>query len=416
MRKRKPRKKTAFPVGLVTLAAVALFAFAAGEAWLLLNSDSGRLRLARYLSFGDPARVTLIIGRQVHQGLAAFGVPPDSIHDLGPASAAAGASARTSARGADDAGAESAAVRPLVRWRVGLSTDQSLLQANYAVSHYVEAGGGVVLSGREAEGRGGETTVILRIGLPERATHEITLVRGLPGKETGARTRAKLALVLYGFGDDPAHAAAVFGLPVPFAVALAPGAPWSGELFRAARHASREVVLHLPLEPINYPQVTPGPGTVLVTMRPAEITGLTRRYIDQAGPVAAVANHMGSLATQDMTVMSAVYRELKRRHLTFIHLSPVAGAVCRPLAAQLGVMYEEPGAVLDDETRRSDAKALDQRWDSVLAEARARGTLIVWLRASPLMRGWLARATAPLRLQGVDLVPLSSLLKRPAAL
>ena len=414
MRKRKPRKKPAFPVGLVTLAAVALVAFAAGEAWLLLNSDSGRLKLARYLSFGDPARVTLIIGRQAHQGLAAFGVSPDSIHDLAPG--APESVARTAARGADDAGAESAAGRPLVRWRVGLTSDQSLLQANYAVSHFIEAGGGVVLSGRETEGRGGETTVILRVGLPERATHQITLMRSSPAAVAGVRPTARLALVLYGFGDDPAQAAAVFALPVPFAVALAPGFPRSGDLFRAARHASREVVLHLPLEPINYPQVTPGPGAVLVTMKPAEITGLTRRYIDQAGPVAAVANHMGSLATQDMTVMSAVYRELKRRHLPFIHLSPVAGAVCRPLAAQLGVMYEEPGAVLDGETRRPDAKALDQRWDSVLAEARARGSLIVWLRSSPLARGWLVRAADPARLQGIDLVPLSSLLKRPAAL
>lgn len=414
MPKRKPRKKAAFPAGLVTLTAIALIAFAAGEAWLLLNSDSGRLKLARYLGFGDPARVTLIMGRQVHHGLAALGVPPDSIRDLPPR--ARESSARGESRGPDETPAEPGADRPTVRWRVGLGPDQSLMQANYAVSHFVEAAGGVVLSGRESQGRAGETLVTLRVGLPDRATHEITLVRGARAVEAGARPPARLALVLYAFGDDPPHAAAMFGVPVPFAVALAPGAPWSGTLFRAARAGSREVVLHLPLEPINYPQVTPGPGTVLVTMKPAEITGLTRRYIDQAGPVAAVANHMGSLATQDMTVMSAVYRELKRRHLPFIHLSPAAGAVCRPLAAQLGVMYEEPDAVIDGETRRPDARALDMRWDAVLAEARARGTLIVWLRASPLVRGWLARATDPGRLQGVDLVPLSSLLRRPVEL
>jgi polysaccharide deacetylase 2 family uncharacterized protein YibQ len=414
MPKRKPRKKAALPAGLVTLVLVALFAFAAGEAWLLLNSDSGRLKLARYFGLGDPARVTLIIGRQVHHGLAAFGVPPDSIHDLAPA--APESSAPGTPRGSEGAGAGGATGRPVVRWRVGLDADQSLFQANYAISHFIEAGGGVVLSGRETQVRPGGTAVTLRVGLPGRATHEITLVRRARVADAEERPPARLALVLYGFGDDPARAAAVFGVPVPFAVALAPGAPWSGSLFRAARRVSREVVLHLPLEPINYPQVTPGPGTVLVTMKPGEITGLTRRYIDQAGPVAAVANHMGSLATQDMTVMSAVYRELKRRHLPFIHLAPAAGAVCRPLAAQLGVMYEEPDAVLDGETRGPDVKALDRRWDAVLAEARARGSLMVWLRASPLARDWLTRATDPRRLQGVDLVPLSSLLRRPAEL
>jgi len=414
MPKRKPKKSSPFPAGLVTLAVVALVAFAAGEAWLLLNSDSGRLKLARYFGLGDPARITLVLGRQVHRGLAAFGVPPDSIHDLG--AAARDSSPPGTPGGPQMSGAPGALARPLVRWRVGLEAGQSLFQANYAVSHFVEAAGGVVLSGRESQGRAGETFVTLRLGLPDRATHEITLVRRARASDAAEHPPARLALVLYGFGDDPAHAAAVFDVAAPFAVALAPGAPWSGGLFRAARRASREIVLHLPLEPINYPQVTPGPGTVLVTMKPGEITGLTRCYIDQAGPVAAVANHMGSLATQDMTVMSAVYRELKRRHLPFIHLQPAAGAVCRSLAAQLGVMYEEPDAVLDGETRGTDAKALDRRWDAVLAEARARGSLIVWLRASPLARAWLARATDPRRLGGVDLVPLSSLLRRPTEL
>ena len=241
-------------------------------------------------------------------------------------------------------------------------------------------------------------------------------MRRARAQDAAARPPARVALVLYGFGDDPAHAAAVFDVAVPFAVALAPGAPWSGGLFRAARRASREIVLHLPLEPINYPQVTPGPGTVLVTMKPGEITGLTRRYIDQAGPVAAVANHMGSLATQDMTVMAAVYQELKRQRLPFLHVAPAAGAVCKPLAADLGVSYAEPAAVLDAEARGDRPQALDRRWSQVLKEAARRSQTVVMLRASPLVRRWLPGAIASRRLGGVSLVPLSSVLRRPAAL
>src|SRR6266850_2038396 len=110
MPKRKPKKSSPFPAGLVTLAVVALVAFAAGEAWLLLNSDSGRLKLARYFGLGDPARITLVLGRQVHRGLAAFGVPPDSIHDLGAA--------------ARDSSPPGALARPHVRWRVGIEAGQ----------------------------------------------------------------------------------------------------------------------------------------------------------------------------------------------------------------------------------------------------------------------------------------------------
>ncbi len=371
MPRRKPKSGSAG--ALVTLVVVALLAFAGGEAYLLLTSDSGHLKLARYLGLGDPARVTLIIGRQVRRGLAALEVASDSVHVLGAAPA------RRAGRGPGKAGPGRAAVR----WRVGLTPDQSPLKVNYAITHFVEQAGGTVLSGRETAGRGGEVVVTIVVGLPERPTHEIELVRAPEQEKPGGKAPGRIALVLYGFADDPQQAEAAFALPV---------------------------------EPINYPQVSPGPGAVLVTMKPAEITGLTRRYLDQAEPVAAVANDMGSLATQDMTVMTAVYRELKRRHLTFIHLSPVAGAVCRPLAAELGVMYDEPDAVLDAETREPDARALDRRWEGVLAQAREHDRMIVWLRATPRACGWLPGAAAARRLQGVDLVPLSSLLARPSEL
>ena len=407
MPKRKPRKQAGFPAALVVLAGVAVLAFAAGEAWLLLSTDAGQLKLARYGIVSDPARVTLLVGRQVRHGLIAYGVPADSIHELAPGPW----------RPSGDSAARAAPARTVARWRVGLDAEQSPLQANYAVSHFVEMAGGAVLSGRETPGRrGGEILVSLVVGLPDRPTHAITIVRAASAGEDAERPRARIALVLYGLGDDEAGARAMMAIPVPFAVALVPGSPTSGALFRAARAANREIVLHLPLEPINYPQVNPGPGTVLVTMKPAEITGLTRRYLDQAGTVAAVANHMGSLATQDMTVMSAVFRELKRRRLPFIHLSPVAGAVCRPLAAQEGVQYEEPDVLLDAEMRGPDLRPLDRRWEEVLERARTHGPLVVWMRAGPVVPGWLPRAAEARRLKGVDLVPLSSLLRRPAEL
>ena len=227
---------------------------------------------------------------------------------------------------------------------------------------------------------------------------------------------ARLALVLYGFGDDVEATRATFDLRVPFAVAIVAGTKHSPALFRAARETERERVLHLPLEPVNYPQVNPGPGTITVTMRPAQITGLVRRYLDQAGGAVAVANHMGSLATQDMAVMTAVYRELKRQKLPFIHVTPAAGAVCKSLASDQGVLYDEPDAVIDHETRGDDRAALDKRWREVLAEARERGRMTVWIRATPLTRSWLSGATTTKRLDGVSLVPLSSVMRRPAAI
>ncbi|MBI5710287.1 MAG: divergent polysaccharide deacetylase family protein [Candidatus Eisenbacteria bacterium] len=389
---RSRRRTSAWPRGLLALAAVAFVILAGAEAYRLASTGAGRIALAR-LGLGDPAKVTRDIGQHIRAGLVAAGVPRDSLREsvteAGPAA---------------------------LRWRVGLKPDASLIQANYAVTRRVEEAGARVLSGRESTGPHGESIVTLLIGLPKRPTHEIVLTRGARRGDDAVKPAARLALVLFGFGEDAARARAFMALHAPFAVAIVPGAKSSAELFRAAHAAGREVVLHLPLEPVNYPQVNPGPGTLLVTMPPTRISGIVKRWLDQAGPVIAAANHMGSLATQDMTVMSAVYRELKRRHVPFVHVRPAAGAVCRSLAADMGVVYEEPGAVLDAEARGKDAKALERRWGEILRQARARGRLEVWVRATPLTREWLPRATTPKKLEGVDLAPLSGVMRRPAEL
>jgi polysaccharide deacetylase 2 family uncharacterized protein YibQ len=380
---------------LLWIGAAALVLFAAGEAFVLARTDSGRLTLAS-LGLGSPARVVQIVGRNARHGLATAGVAPDSVRES------------VIARPGDG---------PRVRWRVGLREDASLTQTNYAVSHAVESAGGRVFSGRERWGDGGQLIVTLVVGHGAHPTHEISLVRAPPAPaEQAGPEPARLALVLFGFGDDAEFARGMFGLPVPFAAAIVAGTKHSPGLFRGARDRDRECVLHLPLEPVNYPQVNPGPGTITVTMRPAQITGLVRRYLDQSGDVVAVANHMGSLATQDMAVMTAVYRELKRQKLHFIHVTPAAGAVCKSLSSDQGVLYDEPGAVIDFEARGDDRQALDKRWRAVLAEARERGRMTVWIRATPLTRAWLVGATTPKKLDGVSLVPLSSVLRRPAAL
>jgi polysaccharide deacetylase 2 family uncharacterized protein YibQ len=389
---KKRRRSPALPRTFIVLAVTALLLVLGGEAWRLACSDQGRVVLGRW-GLGDRERLVTLFAREIRDGLAAAGVPADSVHE-------------SAFRGGPEA----------LRWRVGLRPEASLFQANYAVSHRVEELGGVVLRGRETVGARGETRLTLLLGLPKHGLHEVLLVRGVRPDEPAERPAPRLALVLFGFGDDLDEARRVFDLPVPFAVALAPDTKASGAMFRAAHEQGREVVLHIPLEPVNYPQLNPGPGTLLVTLKPDRATGTMRRWLDQSGQVVAVANHMGSLATQDMTLMGAVYRELKRRHLPFIHLQPAAGAVCRSLAADMGVMYDEPDAVLDTEARATTAKALDRRWGEILEQARTHARTAVWVRVTPLTREWLRRATTAKRLDGVDLAPLSGVIRRPAVL
>jgi polysaccharide deacetylase 2 family uncharacterized protein YibQ len=375
---------------IAALFGAAVVLFAAGEAVLMTRTDTGRIRFARTFGFVDQPELTRLVGRQVRRALVAAGIPADSVRE----------------RSVEDGAVA-------VRWTAGLPDDASLLQANYAITRTLEEAGAEVLSGREARTPQGVTRVTLIVGLPHRPTHELVLTRGPHRDQPLEQRPTRVALVLYGFGDDAGAADSVFAMPEPFAVALLAGGRGSAALFRAAHRRQREVVMLLPLEPVNYPQVNPGPGTLLVTMNPARVAGTVDRYLDQAGAVTAVANHMGSLATQDMTVMTAVYRTLRQHHLPFVHLMPAAGAVCKPLASDMGVAYEEPGAVLDSEPRARDPRVLERRWKTLIDEARARGELTVWIRLTPQSRRWLGHALDRKKMPGVDLVPLASLIRRP---
>ncbi len=393
MPRRSAKPRTTFAT-TVLLAVAALALFVAGEMLITTRTDAGRLAAARYFHLGDEASVREIVARQIRRGLDDAAVPRDSVRENSPAPGAT-----------------------RERWRVGLRPRTSTLQVNYAITRALESQGASVLSGREAPGPFGELIVTLVCGLPQRPMHEVVLVRpghaADPSRE--AQSQGRVALVLYGLGDDLAQVEAVLSRRQPFAAAIPAGQPWSGAAFRAARERQREAVLLLPLEPLNYPRVDPGPGVILVTMSRSKVEGLMRKYLDQSGPVAAVANLTGSLATQDQSVMSVVYRVLRERRTPFLHVAPAPGAVCRPLASQLGVAYAQPDLVLEAGAR-DGTQALDARWRQALVLARHRGSAIVMLRANDAGLAWLPSALSPKRLGNVEIVPLTALLRRPPEL
>jgi polysaccharide deacetylase 2 family uncharacterized protein YibQ len=379
-----------FLVGVVV--AGALLLFLAGELFAWMASDSGRLAVWRHLHLGGRAQAVRIVGRRIEQGLERAGVPKSAI--------------ASEPRGGPG---------PSLRWKVTLPSEASPLLVNHLVTRAVEAGGGEVLSGRERTGPSGQTVVTLLVGVPGRPTHEVQLVRQGATAEAASEEKPRLAVLLFASSEDESLLVAACARPEVFAVGAAATGQGRGEVMRAAHERRREVVLFVPMEPENYPRVNPGPNTLLVSMAAGRISQALRREIEVARPVVAVANLMGSFATQDETFMTAVYEELKRSELPFLHVAAVPRAVCRPLAARVGAAYDEPDVSLDAEARRGDANALDRAWSEALDRARERGQAMVLVRVTPASAQWLTRTFDAKRLRDFSLVPLSEVIRRPTA-
>ncbi len=390
-KRRSTSSKRPAPLLLAALAGLALAVFLGGELFAFVTSDFGRVLAWRYLHIGDRAQLVRITGKRVHEGLAAARVPEGAVHE--------------SITPGPDGGT------PF--WQVDLPPDGAPLQVNFAVTEAVRRGGAEVLSARERPGPEGALAVRMEVGVPGRVLHELLVTRpGRPRHEPEAALPVRIALVLTDAGDDANDARALLARPEPFAVAVPSLGTGRAALRRQARAGGHEIVLQVPMEPENYPRINPGPGTLLVSMSAGRIERALRGAIDEAGGVVAVSNLMGSFATQDEPFMTAFYRELRRRGLPFLHVTPVPRAVCRDLAARVGVAYDEPDAELDLVAREPKPAALERAWKAAIERAQRRGQAIVVLRVTPMSAAWLERALAPKALAGVTLVPLSSVAHR----
>lgn len=113
--------------------------------------------------------------------------------------------------------------------------------------------------------------------------------------------------------------------------------------------------------------------------------------------------------------MTAIYDELRRSQLPFLHVNAVPRSVCRALASRVGAAYDEPDLVIDSEARSGNANSLDRAWAEALSHARERGASIVMLRITRKSAPWLSRALDPKKLGDVQLVPISAVIRRPPA-
>lgn len=108
-----------------------------------------------------------------------------------------------------------------------------------------------------------------------------------------------------------------------------------------------EVLCHLPMEPDGFPRISPGPGAVLTTMSDGEIAAATRANVAAVPHARGVNNHMGSRATADPRVMSAVLNALPHG-MYFIDSRTTAASVGETLARQLNIRTAARNVFLDD--------------------------------------------------------------------
>ncbi|UKL12953.1 divergent polysaccharide deacetylase family protein [Dissulfurimicrobium hydrothermale] len=163
----------------------------------------------------------------------------------------------------------------------------------------------------------------------------------LPQKE-----RPEIAILIDDMGYNLAIDDALLSLDAPISFAFLPLAPHTARLAKKASQMGRDVLVHLPLEPLD-PHIDPGPGALKVDMSPDVMLMMLKKDLDAVPEAIGVNNHMGSRFTADRQAMEVIMPEIKRRGLFFVDSKTNNKSVAYSVAREMGVPSAARSVFLD---------------------------------------------------------------------
>jgi polysaccharide deacetylase 2 family uncharacterized protein YibQ len=162
----------------------------------------------------------------------------------------------------------------------------------------------------------------------------------------------------------------------PFSVAVLPFQEFTKESAEIAHARGKEVLLHLPMEPIGYPGPSkdPGPGAVMFDLPESEMRLLVRKALDGIPHRKGVNNHMGSRITPDRKRMTWILEEIRAKQCFFLDSRTEKDSVAFDIAAELKIPAVQRKVFLDDD---KSFEQMSKQWDRALGIARKEGQVVI---------------------------------------
>ncbi|MDP6037972.1 MAG: divergent polysaccharide deacetylase family protein [Candidatus Latescibacteria bacterium] len=256
-----------------------------------------------------------------------------------------------------------------LRWEVRSEIPGVLPLAvcNLALTRLAHRLGGAILEGRED--RQGNL-LSLRVGLSDKNTDLITLKRNTQLE----RRAGRIAIVIDDFGYQHQRLISDFcALSQPITLSIFPKEKYTDWAAQQAHRHKHGVMVHLPMEPIDYPARNPGPDAIFSDFAPERIRELTKVALSAVPHARGVNNHMGSRLTQNAEAIAAVLQSIKKQGFFFVDSMTSPKSVAFSLAQDLGIPSGR-NALFIDPIEEEDAVV--KRLYALAERARHEGTAI----------------------------------------
>lgn len=182
----------------------------------------------------------------------------------------------------------------------------------------------------------------------------------------------RIVLVIDDVGLDLAAAQRVIDLPVATSLAVLPYADAAAIVSQRARDAGRDVLVHMPMEPLGL--ADPGPNALRLGLGREDLELRARWAMARVPGAIGFNNHMGSRFTQDPAALRIAMSAIATEGLIFLDSRTSAASRGSAVARGLGLEVLERDVFIDHEL---DADAIMAALDEAETLAQRRGHAVL---------------------------------------
>jgi polysaccharide deacetylase 2 family uncharacterized protein YibQ len=178
--------------------------------------------------------------------------------------------------------------------------------------------------------------------------NEIPPHKPIPKTKPAVPTKLpRVAIIIDDIGYDKIIAQEFLDLDAVLTFSILPYSTYDKRIARLAHSRGFDVMLHLPMEPNEYPLINPGPGVLLTSMSPDQLINQLNEDLDAVPFINGVNNHMGSKMTAIAPQLNQIFSILKKRGLFFIDSRTTVNTLCGPSADLLQVPFAQKDVFID---------------------------------------------------------------------
>ncbi len=186
-------------------------------------------------------------------------------------------------------------------------------------------------------------------------------------------TLPKIAIIIDDIGYDAEISEKLANLDKCLTFSILPNAPLKHKIATNAAAKGIQIMLHLPMEPVEYPAANPGHGALFASMSPKQMLAQLEQHLDAVPYVRGVNNHMGSRLTATSSPMYHLMSALRKRQMFFVDSYTTGDSRCLSAARIAQIPFAQRDIFLD---HVQDAEAIRTQIRRLIHAAKIHGEAI----------------------------------------